>query len=227
MTVAQGQHAIHLAGQVKVVRRHQSGQAGGLGDAPQLLENMASGAGVQIAGRLVGQQQARHIGDRPGNRHPLLLATGKLGRSMIGARFQPHHAQQIQGPRAGLTAASAGSPTVEARRIASGFSPPIDLPMMAAACTDVRDRRRISGSRFSRNSSRWTRLLRMRLTSPMTASFRCSSVAGGGTLAGGAVEGTIVGTALVAALPSELLLFADSFEDASDMRERRCATVAW
>ena len=52
----------------------------------QLIENgqhFLGGSGVEGAGGLVRQQQRRLIDDRPGDRHPLLLAAGELIRSGI------------------------------------------------------------------------------------------------------------------------------------------------
>ncbi|MNQ62962.1 hypothetical protein D3C85_773280 [compost metagenome] len=45
---------------------------------------------VQRAERLVHQQDARLVDQCPGNRHPLLLAAGELGRAAMGELFQLH-----------------------------------------------------------------------------------------------------------------------------------------
>ena len=47
------------------------------------LEDLAAGGPVEIAGRLVGDQQIGVGDDRPGDRHSLLLAAGKLARIMM------------------------------------------------------------------------------------------------------------------------------------------------
>jgi hypothetical protein len=45
---------------------------------------------VQIPRWFVGQENQRIIGQRTGDRHPLLLPTGKLGWQMTGPILQPH-----------------------------------------------------------------------------------------------------------------------------------------
>ena len=50
---------------------------------------------IQIAGRLIGQQQLRIVGQRPRDRHALSLAHRKLGRQMSGAMRHPNQVQQL------------------------------------------------------------------------------------------------------------------------------------
>jgi len=57
------------------------------------FKDQFAGASVQIAGRLIGQQDLRLSDERPGQRQPLLLAAGKLARTMMPAVFQSHLAQ--------------------------------------------------------------------------------------------------------------------------------------
>ena len=57
------------------------------------FKNQFSGASVEIAGRLIGQQHLRLGDERPRQRQPLLLASGKLARAMMPALFQSHLAQ--------------------------------------------------------------------------------------------------------------------------------------
>ena len=54
------------------------------------FKNQFAGAPVEIARRLIGQQQLRLGNERPCQRQPLLLAAGKLARTMMPARFQSH-----------------------------------------------------------------------------------------------------------------------------------------
>ena len=54
----------------------------------QLVEqahHVRARSGIEVARRLVRQQQGRPAGQRPRNRHALLLAAGKLGRLVIHA----------------------------------------------------------------------------------------------------------------------------------------------
>jgi len=57
------------------------------------FKNQFSGASVEIAGRLIGQQHLRLSDERPRQRQPLLLAAGKLSRTMMPTRFQSHLAE--------------------------------------------------------------------------------------------------------------------------------------
>ena len=49
-----------------------------------------TGALVEIAGGLIGKQYAWTVHERAGNRHPLLLSTGKLGRIVPTPRSQAY-----------------------------------------------------------------------------------------------------------------------------------------
>ena len=55
---------------------------------------MLGGPRVEIAGRLVGKQNARGIGDRARDRDPLLFATRKLRRPMGEAVLEPEIANR-------------------------------------------------------------------------------------------------------------------------------------
>ena len=59
---------------------------------------------VQGAGDLVAQQAARLHGHRPGDRHPLLLAAGKLRRISVGAVGQADAGQEADAPLVGVAA---------------------------------------------------------------------------------------------------------------------------
>jgi hypothetical protein len=66
--------------------------------AVQLFEQVHHAAGhlaVEVAGGLVGEQQARLAGQRPGDGHPLLLATRQLGRVMARPRRQADPGQRF------------------------------------------------------------------------------------------------------------------------------------
>jgi len=54
------------------------------------FKNQFAGAPVEIAGRLIGQQELRLGDERPCQRQPLLLAAGKLARTMMPALLQSH-----------------------------------------------------------------------------------------------------------------------------------------
>ena len=74
----------------------------------QQVEHRLAGGAVQVAGRLVGQQHRRLGDQRPGDRHPLLLAAGELVGPVVdaGGRGRPGPAS----PRPGGAARPARTP---------------------------------------------------------------------------------------------------------------------
>ena len=46
----------------------------------QRLEHVIGGVRIEVAGRLVREQHPRRVGDRAGDRDPLLLAAGQFRR---------------------------------------------------------------------------------------------------------------------------------------------------
>ena len=68
--------------------------------AVQLAEhfkNLLPRMGVEIARRLISQHHFRAHDQGPGNRHPLLLAPGKLAGLMVHAGPEPHALQKLPG----------------------------------------------------------------------------------------------------------------------------------
>ncbi len=57
------------------------------------FKNHFCGASVEIASRLIRQQELRLRDQRAGQCQPLLFTSGKFSRTMIPARFQSHLAQ--------------------------------------------------------------------------------------------------------------------------------------
>ena len=64
-----------------------------------------AGGRVEVAGRLVGQQQRRLADHRPGDRHPLPLAAGQLVRPVVEPVAQPDPVQRAPRPAAAAPAA--------------------------------------------------------------------------------------------------------------------------
>jgi hypothetical protein len=64
-------------------------------EEPQDLEG---GRAVEVAGRLVGEDDERLVGERPGDRDALALAAGQRRGQVIGARAEPDLAEQLDGP---------------------------------------------------------------------------------------------------------------------------------
>src|SRR5688572_24455295 len=65
--------------------------AAGLADQ---IDSFVCVRGVEVAGGFVGEDEARPIGQRPGDGYPLLLAGGKLTRSVVQAVGQADPAQK-------------------------------------------------------------------------------------------------------------------------------------
>ena len=59
----------------------------------QLVEDVRGRLGIEVAGRLVGQQQPRRVGERARDRRALLLAARQLRRTVIEPLAEPHHAR--------------------------------------------------------------------------------------------------------------------------------------
>ena len=78
LAVPQGHPPVHAGRQVHVVGGDDGGEAGGPHELRQRAEHMLGGVRVEIAGRLVGQQDARRVGDRARDRDALLFAAGEF-----------------------------------------------------------------------------------------------------------------------------------------------------
>ena len=68
---------------------------------------MPGGARVEVSRGLVGQQNARRVGDRARDRNPLLLAAGKFRRPVREALLQSEIAEQVGGAARGFLAREA------------------------------------------------------------------------------------------------------------------------
>ena len=95
------QPALAALGQPRVVGdQEERHPALGLGAEHQVGDG-APGRGVEVAGRLVGEQEARPVHQRPRQGHALLLAARELGRvvAQAGARGPPPRARRRPRPR--------------------------------------------------------------------------------------------------------------------------------
>ena len=97
-TVAQRDDAVRMRGQRGVVRHHHQRRAFPPVEFQQQFEHLLAGLAIQIAGRLIGQQNRRLRDERAGQRHALLLAAGKLHRIVVQAVRQADAREQF--PRA-------------------------------------------------------------------------------------------------------------------------------
>ena len=71
-------------------------------------EDLGAGAGVEVAGGLVGEDDLGPAGERPGHGDPLLLAAGELARAVLQAVAEADGVDDVVEPRAvGLAAGEA------------------------------------------------------------------------------------------------------------------------
>ena len=63
------------------MRRDQRGEAGATDEIEQHRRHFIGGAVIEIAGRLVAQEQLRPVGERAEDRNALLLTSGGFGEA--------------------------------------------------------------------------------------------------------------------------------------------------
>ena len=97
-----------LLGERRIVRDHDDGLAVALVELLQQRHDLARRAAVEIAGRLVGEQQVRLVRQRARDRDALLLAARELPRPMVLAAAEAHRLEQRRGARLALGARHAG-----------------------------------------------------------------------------------------------------------------------
>src|SRR5919199_1394131 len=94
-------HPLGVGGYLVFVGDHHHGPSG-LVEPVEDVEYMGGGGGVEVAGRLVGQDDRWTGGDGPGDGHPLLLAAGELRGQVPHAFGQPDGGQGGPRPAAAL-----------------------------------------------------------------------------------------------------------------------------
>ncbi len=82
-----------------IVRHEHDGQAVGSVQVAQHGDDLGAGVRVEVAGRLVGEQQLGLVDERARDRDALLLASRKLTRHVCGARREPDPRQRRAGTR--------------------------------------------------------------------------------------------------------------------------------
>jgi hypothetical protein len=86
--VCQSDDAVEAAGEIEVVGRDQGGEAGMADELEEGVQYALAGRVVEVASRLVAEQDLGAIGERAGDRDPLLLAAGEPRRPVSGTRRQ-------------------------------------------------------------------------------------------------------------------------------------------
>ncbi len=82
--------------------------------------DLVGGGGVELAGRLVGEEHLRAVGERGAQRDPLLLAAGELrrpARSLVG---QPDALEQLVGAPKPFGARGAAEAELHRDQVAGG-----------------------------------------------------------------------------------------------------------
>ena len=67
------------------------------GETEQEVDDPASRGGIQIPGRLVGEEDAGVVDQRAGDRHALLLPAAQLGGEMVETARQTDPAEKVTG----------------------------------------------------------------------------------------------------------------------------------
>ena len=132
--LAQLDHAAaHLVDHLAVVGGDDDGRAGAVDPVDQ-LHDPDRGLGVEVAGRLVGQQQRRVVHERARDRDALLLAARELVGVVVELGREPDQAQDVRHLAADRLARSRRSPRARRRRCRRRCG-------SAAACSPGRPRR--------------------------------------------------------------------------------------
>src|SRR3954451_9165559 len=89
----QAHHAVAALGEVQVVGDEHQGRAALSFKPEQEPDDGVAGRLVEVAGRLVGEQERRIGHNRPGDRDALLFAAGQLRRIVMKPLAEPYGAQ--------------------------------------------------------------------------------------------------------------------------------------
>ena len=94
--VAHADDAVAGFGDLVVVRHEQDRLAARV-QAPEQLEHLVAAFGVERAGRLVGEQQRRLVGERARDRETLALAAGEHAGRFLGLVGETEQVEQVAG----------------------------------------------------------------------------------------------------------------------------------
>ena len=99
--------AIHRAGGEIRMRHHDDGEIVHVDRVAQQREDVVTGGGIEVAGRLVGKEESRPHDECPRNGDTLHLAARQLRRAMVGPIGEPDRRERLH--RAAFDLASTGS----------------------------------------------------------------------------------------------------------------------
>ena len=94
----QEKRAIHTLGQLQIVGGDQRGKPGLADEANDFPEHGIRRLVVEVPGRFVRQQDGRTVGNGARNRHALLFAAGKLGRTVGEAPAKANDFKEFNRP---------------------------------------------------------------------------------------------------------------------------------
>ena len=100
--VTDADRPLRVIGDVGIVRHQDDGDPLVLIQLLEHPQHFFAGARIEVAGRLIREEQRRMIDQRPRDRHALLLAPGKLRGLVVHPVAQTHAAQHLLGPLAGF-----------------------------------------------------------------------------------------------------------------------------
>ena len=105
-------------GRVRVVRHHDDGLAVLAVERLQQVEHLVAGLAIEVARRLVAEQQCRVGDDRARDADALFLAAGQLPRIVLRPFGEPHDLQRNRRRASGARPSTASSAAAAARRSA-------------------------------------------------------------------------------------------------------------
>ena len=95
-------HSQHTSGErryhIQIVGRHHNCRTAFPGNGPEQSHDIAARVGIQIARRLVGQDDRGCIQQRPGNHHTLLLAAREGVGHAVAFALHPHLPEYVPDP---------------------------------------------------------------------------------------------------------------------------------
>src|SRR5438309_5266042 len=102
MALVEVEDAVHLGGDALVVGGDEGGAAFAADELEEFGEDDVGGLLIEIAGRLVGEDEQRPVGERAGDGDALLLAARKLGRAVGEALGEAEGGEEAGRAIAGL-----------------------------------------------------------------------------------------------------------------------------
>src|SRR5436190_8567793 len=95
--IAQGDRLVRLAGELGIVRHQHHRRRAPAIDVDEQVDDLVAGAGIEVAGRLVGEQDRGLVGEGARDRHALLLASRELRRIVMAPRPEADLGQELIG----------------------------------------------------------------------------------------------------------------------------------